>query len=408
MKWVRLAFVYLFSFILFISLIFVALAISAQITLAHPNKIESWLSQSHIYSNLQSTITDQAQNTIENDVSGGASISKTLIRQAAQSAFPQALLQQGVHIFISSNYAWLEGKSTTPDFKIDFSGAKIKFATKVAESSVLAHLTSLPVCTAAQTTQLQSANPLLLSCRPANINPHVEANQVSQQVSSSTGFLSNPVITASSLGTKVQNGGEPYYTKLSNLPKGYQIAQKLPWVLSIISVLSILMVIFCSRSKRLGIRRATAVLLVSGILLVIDKFVTDLIFNRVKGQAFSSFNNGQIEQSLTSFARYVESELVKIDLWFGIGYIILALILFGVLIATHKKQSKAKSPRLPKQQITAKPSINNVRVTNSPSRQPNPDVISQYPRSVSTPHPLKTAYQKPKRRSGPRPPRLIQ
>src|ERR1035437_9957485 len=113
MKWVRRILVFLFSIVLLVSLVGIALATSAQVGLAHPGNIENWLDQSNLYSSLSTTIANKAQNSIENNVSGGVSISKTLVQQAAQSAFPQSLLKQSVQTFINSNYDWLEGKSTT-------------------------------------------------------------------------------------------------------------------------------------------------------------------------------------------------------------------------------------------------------------------------------------------------------
>jgi hypothetical protein len=401
MKWARRIFVFLFSIVLLASLVSIALATSAQVGLAHPSKIEGWLDQSNLYSSLSTTIANKAQNSIENNVSGGVSISKTLVQQAAQSAFPQSLLKQSVQTFINSNYEWLEGKSTTPNFTIDLSGAKQAFATQVAEASVVAHLTGLPTCTAAQTLQLENANPLLLSCLPAGISPQLEASQVSQQVVNDSSFLSKPVITASTVSTKGLNGGEPYYKKLSALPKSYQLAKKLPWILGIISILSILIIVFCSRSKRIGIRFIGIILLISGLLLVADKFLTDFAFNKLKDRAFNSVGSSQIQQSLTSFVHFIEKELVKIDLWFGLGYVALAVVLIGILILTRHRTAKSKGSSTNKSGGGARAitPADNIYGTDSPGRQPKFNTI--------TPD-TKTAQQNPKKRTNRRPPGLIQ
>jgi hypothetical protein len=402
MKWVRRTFVGLFSIILLVSLVGMALAISAQVSLTHPSKIEKWLNQSNLYTNLATTITSQAQNAIENNVTGGGSISKTVVQQAAQSVLPQSLLKQSVQTFLNSNYAWLEGKTATPNFKIDLSGVKQEFATKVADASVLAHLTGLSTCTPAQTLQLESANPLLLSCLPAGVNPQFETVQVSQQLANNSDFLSNPVITANTVSTKGLSENEPYYKKLSMLPKYYQLAQKLPWILGILTILSSIGIIFCARSKRLGLRRVGVMLLISGALLVADKFATDAAFNKLKNRVFSSVNNGQIQQSLTSLVHYIEVELAKINLWFGIIYIALAVILFIVLILTRNRK-----PGLTKE-AKVKPPTNNAPAANRPQVQPSFDTINPNTTAVGTTQTPKTARQNLKKRSPPKPPRLIQ
>jgi hypothetical protein len=397
MKWVRRIVVCLFSIVLLVSLIGIALATSARVSLMHPNKTENWLNQSNLYANLETTVVNQAQTAIANNVSGGVSISQSVVQQAVQSAFPQSLLKQNVQTFLTSNYAWLEGKTPTPNFKIDLSGVKQEFATKVADASVLAHLTGLPTCTAAQTLQLESANPLLLSCLPAGVSPQFEASQVSQQVISNSGFLSHPVITANSVSTKglSMSGQEAYYKKFSRLPRSYQLIQKLPWILSIVGIFSILGIVFCSRSKRLGVRRISIVLLIGGVLLVIDKFVADIAFNKLKNRAFKGVSSSQIQQSLTSFAHYVETEISKVNLWFGIAYIILAVILFVILIATRHRQMRStpKSIHTPAKQTKVQSTVNNLRAANRPQRRPD------YVDSL-------TPNNKP--RKGPRPPRLIQ
>jgi hypothetical protein len=401
MNWVRRIFVYLLSIILLVSLFGIAQATSIQIGLTHPSKIESWLDQSSLYTNLVSTITDQAQTAVANNVSGGASISKTVVRQAAQSAFPQSLMQQDVQTFLNSNYAWLEGKTATPDFKIDLSGAKQQFATQVADSSVLAHFTDLPACTAAQTLELQSANPLLLSCLPSGVSPQTAAAQLSQQVASNSGFLSNPIVTASTIGTKGQSSNKPYYEKLSRLPKAYRAVQDLTWILSIVTILSIIGIIFCSRSKRIGLRRVSITLLISGVLLIADKLLTDTVFNKLKDRAFSSVNNGQIQQTLTIFAHHVEAELAKIDLWFGVVYVILAIILLGILIFTRNRAPKSNGRAKP----TSTPITRDTFGTHQPRRQSSP--INPDARTIGSAQ-VPSMTQNLKKRSNRRPPRLIQ
>jgi hypothetical protein len=365
-----------------------ALATSAQAGLMHPSKVENWLTQSNLYANLETTVVSKAQSAIANNVSGGVSISKTVVQQAATSAFPQSLLKQSVQTFLNGNYAWLEGKTPIPSYTIDLSSAKQQFATKVAMESVLAHLTGLPTCTAAQTLALESANPLLLSCLPAGVSPQFEASQVSQQLVTSSDFLSNPVITARTVSTKGLNENKPYYTKFSALPKGYQFAEKLPWILSIVSIISILGIMYCARSRCSGIRRISIILLISGLLLVATSFATDVVFNKLRERVFTKINEAQIQPSLTSFTHYLAAELAKIDLWSGIAYIVLAVLLLGVLLLTRRHAPKsAREGKLA-------PQTNDIPRANQSTLQPIP--------RTNTPQ------RGIKNRSGPRPPRLIQ
>ena len=410
MKWVRQIFVYLLSIVLFFSLVSIAFATSIQTGLTHQNKIENWLSQSNLYSSLETTIADQAQSAIQNNVPAGITVSQTAAQQATQAVFPQASLQQSVQTIVNSNYAWLEGKTATPNFTIDLSRAKSRLAIKIADLSLVAHFNALPQCSVSQTLQLQNADPLLLSCRPAGISSQAVATQVGEQFASSSDFLSDPIITATTLNVK-QFNGTPYYTKLSKLPRAYQITQKLPWISSIVAVLCIVGIFFLSRTKRLGMRRISIVLLLSGVVLVADKLITDALYTKYKGRLFSSISSKQIQQSLTSFVHYIETELTKIDLWFGVVYLVLAVILLGILIATRRRPLKSKaetSPRLD-DNTRAVPSASDAHSANL-TKKPSLDIVGSTIKSTDSTTKIdrQNLRQHPKQHPRTRPPRLIQ
>jgi hypothetical protein len=402
MKWVRGIFVYLLSVGLVFCLVVIALATSLNASLTHQDKIESWINQSNLYSSIDSLIASQAQKSIENNIAGGASISKSTVQQATQSAFSPTFLQKAVHSFLYSNYLWLGGKTTTPDFKIDVSGAKHQFATQIADEAVLAHFNNLPTCTTAQSLQLQSANPLLLSCQPAGISPQSVATQVAEQLANSNDFLSNPVITANNINFNGSKGNTAYYTRFSRAPTIYQATQKLPWILSIVSVLLLVAIIYCSRSKRLGIRRVGFVFLEAGILLIADKLLTDSGFNKLKDKVFNGFNSSQIQQSLTSVAHNLEAELAKIDLWFGVAYVMIAVILFAILIATRRRKTKAASADRSDSRTKGQAAENDNPALNRLKTLPSNDALAP------TPRPGRLAHQNLKKPPRPRPPRLIQ
>ncbi len=408
MKWVRLFFAYLFCVILLISLINVAFSTSEHVALTNQTKIENWIIQSRFYPNLQKTIIKQAKAAIPNDVSGGSSISSSIIENAGQTAFTQEVFQHAVHEFVSSNYAWLQGNTSTPNFKIDLSTSKLAFADKIAQIAVEDHLKSLSACTASQSAQLQTANPLLLSCKPSNLDPVTAASQIKIEIANNNSYLSNPVITANTISAKGSNGGELYYIKFSKAPKVYQTVNKLPLVLGVVSLLSMLLVLFISRTRRIGIKRIGIVLLLSGLLLVSDKFVSDALFNRYKDQAFNGLNNGLIQSSATNFVHYIESELVKIDLWFGLAYIAIAVFILVIIFSTRNKESAGK--KVKKSEATSSRTVRQSQKNQHlpKTNAPNIDHESQPVKPVSTPHIPKANYKPTKQRKTPRPPKLIQ
>lgn len=413
MGWVRRIFLYLLTVILFVCLIGAALTTSLKIGVTHPSKIESWLSQSNVYPNIEAAIVNQAQTSVANNSPGGISISQTTIQQSVASAFPQASLQQDVQTFINSNYAWLKGSTSTPTFKIDLTHAKAAFANKVATISVTAHLASLPPCSAAQTLQLQSANPLLLSCRPAGVSPQIEITQVSQQIASSSDFLSNPVITASTLPSSVTNTGKPYYVQFSKLPKLYKAVQVLPYAFGVLTILCLLIIVFSARSKRSAIKRIAVTLFVSGLLLIGIKISLDTAFTKLQHKIFNNANNAQLQQSLSNAVHYLEKGISKVNLWFGIAYLLVALLLIGLLIIRRRRLSKSivtsDHPSAVDRSRAPSPTTINPSLPEH-SQKSNFDIVGP-PRKMPTPPRTSSPRinrQNLKERPNRRPPRLIQ
>jgi hypothetical protein len=344
---VRKGIVYLISLVLLVALVGTALSTSFNQTLGKPKKVEAYLAQSKLYDHFVAYTTDQAKKTAgDNDQSGSVSLSDAAVQTAAQSAFPSQLIQQSVNTFLDSNYAWLEGKTATPNFTIDLSSQKQTFAQKVGQY-VKTYTAGLPVCTDAQLAQQQNIDPLIATCRPSALTPEAAGAQTTQRLGTTGDFLSNPVITANSVNPKGNQQGKPYYQKLSRLPKLYRLATKLPYILGGLSALSALAIIFIAPVRRKGIRLVGIVLLISGIILAAMKFIADFGFNKAEHKVFNSSSVGQLQQSLTDFAHHVESSMVRIDLIFGIVFLLLAAIILGILFGTRQKSSKPKVSGLP-------------------------------------------------------------
>jgi hypothetical protein len=400
MKWVRIFIAYVFCVILFLGLINLAFSVSGKATFTHPDKVEQWLNQSGLYTNIQNMVTDQARSAISKDVEGGSSVDSAIVSQAAQAAFPQSVFQQASNEFITSNYAWLSGQSNKPNFSIDLTQSKETFASKIVQLAIIDRINKLPTCTPTQTL---NTNPLLLTCKPPNINTAAEAAQIKVQILNSNTYLSNPVITASTINTKGGNGGQLYYVKFSKAPRIYQAVNKLPWIIGLVSFISLLVVIFVSRTKRVGLRRIAIISLVSGLLLVSTKFVSDAFYNRYKDQLFNNLNVGTLQGSIEKFVHSIESELVKINLWFGIGYLIFAVVILLILLFTRtKKPEEVKSKS--EDQIKEVPPM----PTSKPSRSNPVEYETPPAKPIGTPQLAKPAYKPTKSRTPTKPPKLIQ
>ncbi len=402
MNRVRKGIVYLLSLFLLVFLIGTAVSTSSNQTVGKPKQVETYLSQSKLYDHFIAYTTDQAKKSNgDTDLSGSVSLSDAAVQSAAQSAFPPALIQQSINTFINSNYAWLEGKTDTRQFKIDLSSQKQTFAEKVGQY-VKTYTAGLPVCASTEAALQQSGDPLAATCRPSVLTPEAAGAEVTQRLSTTGDFLSNPVVTASSINPKGNPQATPYYSKLSRLPTVYRVGTKLPYIFGILSILSAIGIIFISFGKRKGVRRVGIVLLIAGVALVILKFAADYTFKKAEHRLFNNSDVGQLQQSLTDFLHRIESAMVRIDLWFGIAFLLLAAVIFGILAATRHREDKPKNladlpDDMPEPTDDAAPLILSRKRLKRPVENLTP-VGRPVPRE-----PTATPAPKPKR-----PPRLVQ
>ena len=403
MIWLRNGVVYLLSLLLFATLFLTAIATSINANLAKPDKLETWLSQSGLYSAVVSTAVSQAQKSTDTGGSNGISLSDIAVQQAAKTAFSPTLLQKDVNIVVDNNYEWLQGTIPAPNFKIDLTEAKRAFAQQVGQY-VTMHLAGVPVCTTAQAAALSNnSDPLTIACRPANLNAKTEGANVTQKIVSGDGFLANPVITASSINPNGNGNSKPYYTKLTQAPKAYQIATKSPFVFGAIALLSSVGILFISVRKRKGLRRIAVTLTLVGLILIATKFLGDIALKQVEKKAFNSTTNGDIQHALTKFAQQLESHIVNLNLYFGIGFVVLAILIIMTLILTKHRSGKAHAPDS-LDSATSSVDDNDKATTQATRRRPVMDVTGP-----STAKPTSAPKLPPKPVSSPpKRPRLIQ
>ncbi len=376
--------VVVFSLVLLVSLLTLAFSISSNIAFTHPNRLEKWLNDSNLYGAFVENAIDQAEQTAGTDQSGGISLSDTAVKQAAESSFSSATLQKDISAFLNSNYAWLNGKTSKPNFSVDLSGAKQNFAQRVGDY-VKTYLATRPACTPAQAAQInpQTADPLTLSCLPPGVDPATVSTQVTEQIASSTEFLSNPVVTAANVNPNGSIGTpeQPYYQKFSSLPSAYRKATKIPWVAGALVIVSLLAVIFIAPRKRKGLKAVTVTLALAGLVMVFTKFVSDQAFHSLEKHAFNASTVGELQKALTVFLRHAEDQLVKVDLWFGIGYLLLALVLLAILITTRQR-----GLRIPKRLQAAIPAADSEPESAGPDTSkpvdPKPPRTKKPPRLV--------------------------
>ena len=418
MIWLRKGFVLLLSGLLLLALLATAQSTSTNIALSHPSKIKNWLDQSKLYDHFVANIITQAQKSAGNNI-GTSSISSSTpdVDQAAKSAFSPQLLHESVNTFVDSNYAWLQGKTAQPEFTIDLSAAKQSFARHVGQYAQT-HVAGLPICNNIQLAQIQNpanAGPLALTCRPPNLSPAAAGALVTQKIASSSDFLSTPIITPQTFSPKDSGGqpSQPYYQKLAKAPQVYRLGQKLPYIFGALALLLTLSIILIAPRRRYGVRRVGWVLLVAGLLLVAGRFISDYVFKKVEHRVFTAPNAGPIQQSLLDFGHRVQHQIIHTNLYFAGAFIVLAILIFLILLATRRRTAKpikSTGPTTAESGSATSTSADASTIQLAPRRsQPPPrNIIVGPPPVAPDTKPPTTEAQKPNQPPRPKRPRLIQ
>lgn len=353
----------LLGVVLFGSLLGTALSTSAKLTIYNQEKVEQWLSESKIYDHFVSTAVEQGQAAVGSTTEGDnvTSLSDTAVQDAAKIAFSQELVQKSINTVVEANYAWLRGETDIPEFKIDLTDAKQSFAEQVG-AFVTTNMATLPVCTNAQLAQMQNVDPLSATCRPANVDPKVAGQQVTQQIIDSDELLSNTVLTAQTINPDPASQSDPYYEKFSQLPKAYQFSEKLPYIFGALTLLSAAIFILLYAPRKRGVRWTSIILATTGLLLVSTRFTSDVAFKQLENRVFNAASDGEVQKSLTGFFHQVQSASTTIQMYFGIAFLALAAILF--FASRTRKEVGPTEPNLPP--ISAEDPKPKVKPTTTP------------------------------------------
>jgi hypothetical protein len=328
----------LFSIVLFLSLIGLALSTSSKINLSNESKTSDILNSTTLYQDFLNQVTSQADKSLNSTQSAPLN---TEIKKAVSAALPQSEFNSYVNTFVKANYAWLQGNTAKPQFKIDLSANKTAFATKIS-SYVNQNLSNLPECDDVQLLQLEAvaSSPLTLICRPPTLSIAQAASQVRGEVNNSSVFLANTVITPGSLNANNNNTGNAYYVSITKAPQAYKWTMRSPYIFAASSLISMFLVYVCIRRRSKRIKVIGYIILVSGLVLLLVRLSSGHIVTQANKHISNGYGIAEFKPALIDFANKLEANVMKTDLWFAIGYIVIALI---ILISHHFL--KKRSPR---------------------------------------------------------------
>lgn len=301
----------------------------------NPVVVKNILDTSGIYGTVVPGLLDEAKQISSSG--GEVPLVDELVRAAALKTFSPDFVKQNTEAVLDSVYYWLDGNTPLPDFQIDLSAIKTKFAANVGDA-VEARLAALPACTSSSAGALSTKDPLKAACLPAGMDPAAEAATVEQNILSGTGFIDRPVITADTL--KGSGDTQSVFTnQFKDVPEAYQKIKATPIILGILTLLLMAAIVLLSSTKRKGLRRVGVMLLVVGLLML--GFSYGLNKGAKEGLKQISLANAVLEDKSKVLITQIVQEIDKTYWIFGAVYTVLGVTaISGAVIINRKKGGK--------------------------------------------------------------------
>ncbi len=307
--------------------------------------VKKALRGSGIYNNFVDTLTSQSKDigVSQSDTTSSGLLVQPQVKQAAKTAFSPAILQSSSEQIIDSMYGWLRGNSAKPDFRIDLSQPKQRFA-ELAADNAAARAQQLPACSLQQLRELANStpDPFNVPCLPSGYNISTIRNKVVEDLATNQEFLKDPVITADSLPKDSQ--GKSVFDQASGMPKIFHWLLLAPWIIGGFTVLTGGGLVLLYDEKRRGLHTIGVSLLGSGVFLLISTLVLSYAFKQVSqpsGQ-FGKLVANDFQHTLLGVLQVLSSAFNRKLYLFGAAYIASGAAILIILRFTRPKIEKPK------------------------------------------------------------------
>jgi len=237
--------------------------------------LKQWLIESNMYAAVRKEIVSQTVKATKEANKNDASItlSTPVVTKALEKSLTQPYLQATAEEILDGTYAWLAGSAPKPTYNIDVDPVKKAFASSIVDSAD-ARLDTLPDCVLPD--QATTTDPFTVNCKPPASVSNQELQRLKKEIVNNKDFLPQDITadtyalseTASSAAGQ-QPPAQPWYQSVSALPTVFQWMARGSIIFLVLGLLSVAGVVFCSTSRRNGVRRVGVTMLTSGLALAL-------------------------------------------------------------------------------------------------------------------------------------------
>lgn len=301
------------------------------------DKIKQLLEESKVYSIFIDGLIGEIKKAPAELSSGSLPLNDPIIQKAVNEAFTPAFLQTTTEKILDGTYNWLSGKTSKPDFVIDYKPQKLKFAEAMGDYAV-AKFSVLPLCSRAQLLALgPSVDAFKATCRPANFDVLPQRRAIIDSLMNSPQFLTDTTFTVDDIKFGQDTDKRPFYKKYQIVPKIYSLISLSPQFLyGGLGLLGIAMVLL-NRSRRDGLSSLAFALGGTGIFLAGSSYFGMWVYqnsikaggNVTKALGGAGFQN-TISQVLEGLIKLINTRLIKFGIVYAAlgGFILLMVFIF--------------------------------------------------------------------------------
>jgi hypothetical protein len=318
------------------------LAVSSAIFLATftGTNLKSWLREGKVYDEVIGAALDEAEKDL--GASEVASLSDPGVREAAKRALSPTFLESSTNEVIDSTSAWVNGVIARPDFAIELQDVKNNFASYVGTYAA-DRFAALPNCQANQIPA--STDVLKVECKPAGYNPEADIQKAVNELKNSDKFLSEEVITIDDF--KIESNGQTvlFIDRFQNLPDAYQAYQLAPYLLGGIALISGVIVLLASETRRRGVKIITGTVIPVGLMLFLVAWLVDIGTDRLSREVNATLESGQsLKTILVSVTQLAGDDLWRVVMIWAVIVTTVGLGLAVGLILSHPNKVDQPSP----------------------------------------------------------------
>jgi hypothetical protein len=313
-------------------------------TFGTSTQIKQTLAESKLYDSFIDTVLESVKQAPEQQE--GFPINAPEVQAAAKNAFPPNQLQSYTEQFIDSLYRWLEGNAAQPDFRIDLTDARQKFAEGIGNYA-LSRYNSLPACTVAQLRQLDpEVDPFTVPCQVPGFDPSSARQEVINEIVNSKEVLGDPVISTATLPKDEQ--GRNVFENIAFLQDLSKLMNLLPWILGALSLIFAAALVALYDERRRGFRAVGVILAGTGAFLLVSTLLLSYAFAQVNkpGGKLAQSVQGSFQDTVLSISRSINMAVNKYLIIFSAAYVIAGGMVLLYLHFTDKKLSPEEQQAL--------------------------------------------------------------